>query len=413
MQRKVRVVLVSNRGEVLGQLPILSVAVPWWSEVESVIAAVRDTHGIEVIVLRLLDVTEPQRMGGGTATYLAQIDLAQINEVQINQSQADQPVTCAPWDGTLSQHQNRLSYAEAGGPRRDLAWARDVLVAQGTPLQGRPVQLRTWNLSCLWRLPTAGGDVWMKVLPPFFAHEPLMIEALGQWACTPTLLAHDGNRMLLADIPGEDLYTATLAQRLHMIELLVPIQQQWIDREAQLLAIGARDMRLARFNVCVPQAIQREWSHLSAAEQGTLQGLMDGLQERLHTIEQCGLPNTLLHGDFHAGNVRGSGLAMTILDWADCGVGNPMLDEGAFVLSAPEDWREQIRTALRDAWRQVVPGSDPDTANHLLAPVAAVYAAYVYQGFLDAIEPSEHLYHAADPVACLRRAVRLLNANSL
>ncbi|MBA2315026.1 MAG: aminoglycoside phosphotransferase family protein, partial [Chloroflexi bacterium] len=61
----------------------------------------------------------------------------------------------------------------------------------------------------------------------------------------------------------------------------------------------------------------------------------------------------------------------------------------------------------RREWLAAVPGSDPDRAATLLAPVAAARQAHIYRKFLDNIEPSEHPYHAADPADWLRRAAEL------
>jgi hypothetical protein len=46
-------------------------------------------------------------------------------------------------------------------------------------------------------------------------------------------------------------------------------------------------------------------------------------------------------------------------------------------------------------------------AEDLIAPLAAARQALIYQTFLDAIEPSEHPYHAGDPAPWLARAVDL------
>ena len=54
-----------------------------------------------------------------------------------------------------------------------------------------------------------------------------------------------------------------------------------------------------------------------------------------------------------------------------------------------------------------MPGCDPDRARDLLAPVAALQRAAMYQMFLDNIEPSERVYHAADPAEWLTRAAAL------
>ena len=46
------------------------------------------------------------------------------------------------------------------------------------------------------------------------------------------------------------------------------------------------------------------------------------------------------------------------------------------------------------------PAADPERAAELIAPIAALLGALVYQGFLDGIEPSERPYHEADVPAC-------------
>src|SRR5262249_30721728 len=132
--------------------------------------------------------------------------------------------------------------------------------------------------------------------------------------------------------------------------------------------------------------------------------------ERLAAIDACGVPDTLMHGDFHPGNVRGDGSGLRLLDWGDSGVGHPILDETAFGARLPDADRLLARTTWDAAWRDAVPGCDPSRAADLLAPVAALRAAVVYQRFLDAIEPSERVYHHADPVFWLSRAAELATA---
>jgi hypothetical protein len=94
-----------------------------------------------------------------------------------------------------------------------------------------------------------------------------------------------------------------------------------------------------------------------------------------------------------------------LLDWGDCGVGNPLLDEAALLeRAAPEDV-PRVRAHWARLWRAVAPGSDPDRAAELLAPVAALRQAVIYRVFLDGIEPSERVFHAGDPLLWLRRAI--------
>ena len=132
------------------------------------------------------------------------------------------------------------------------------------------------------------------------------------------------------------------------------------------------------------------------------------LPSRFDEIAECGLPDTLVHGDFHPGNTRGEGTAITLLDWGDCGVGNPLLDQPAFL----ERVSNAQATAIGKHWlrnlERAVPGSNPERAARLIAPIAAARQAAIYRKFLDNIEPSEWPYHAGDPRDWLGRTAALI-----
>ena len=102
-----------------------------------------------------------------------------------------------------------------------------------------------------------------------------------------------------------------------------------------------------------------------------------------------------MHGDLHPGNVRTDDVGrLTILDWGDCTIGNPAFD--ILRLTEGLDDPAPLIEAWADRWATTVPGSDPLRAVELLRPVAALRAAAAYAAFLDAIEPAEWPYHAAD-----------------
>ena len=157
-----------------------------------------------------------------------------------------------PWTGPdpLAEQPLRLPYARPGGPAADLAWADAALAAAGRERTGPAVQGRTWNLSSIWRLPTAEGTAWLKVVPPFFAHEGAMLQRLDP-AVVPPLIAAEGPRMLLADVPGEDHWGAELPVLLPGLELLVGLQSAWVDRVGELEQVGAPDWRRGRAS-CPP-----------------------------------------------------------------------------------------------------------------------------------------------------------------
>jgi hypothetical protein len=73
--RFAELVLVTPDGELIGALPPVPVATPWWQDAAPVVAAVRERFGIEVVLLRLLDAELPEP-AGGRVTYLAEASTA-------------------------------------------------------------------------------------------------------------------------------------------------------------------------------------------------------------------------------------------------------------------------------------------------------------------------------------------------
>ena len=389
--RRAQLILVTPDGAVVGALPALSVDTPWWQHVEPVVERARRVFGVEVVVLRLLS-ADRDRPPGGQVTYLAEIA---------------EPAPATPWRGTLEDHPLRLDYARPGGPAADLAWAETALAARGLRLAGKPVQVRTWNLSSLWRLPLGEGAAWLKCAPPFMHHEgPLLRRLVG--ARTPAVLGCEGGRTLLADIPGQDLHDPTAAQATAMVDLLVDLQRAWSGRISVLLGLGVPDWRAPALIAAIADVVDRTRPELLAEDAALLDRFVEDLPRRMAEVDACGLPDTLVHGDFHPGNVRGEGLDLMLLDWGDAAIGHPLLDQTAFLDRLSPDFADAARARWLDLWRQACPGADPARAEALLAPVAAARLAAVYRRFLDRTEPSEHPYHRADPADWLRRTAALL-----
>jgi hypothetical protein len=270
-----------------------------------------------------------------------------------------------------------------------------------------PTQVRTWNLSSLWRVPVEGQTVWLKVVPHFFAHEGALL-ALMAGARVPTVLGHDGGRMLLAEIAGKDLYFAEPPLLLEMVKLLVELQRLWSDRVEELLALGLPDWRAPALDAAIAEVVERVHNEVSAEDRATLAHLVCGLPSRFDDVAACGVRDTLVHGDFHPGNFRGDGRTLTLLDWGDSGVGHPLLDQPAFLDRVPSGAVGAVQAYWLQQWSEAVPGSDPARASVLLAPVAAARQAVIYRTFLDNIEPSEQPYHRADPAQWLIRTAALV-----
>jgi Phosphotransferase enzyme family len=388
--RSATLVLV-HEGAVLGCLPPVDLAMPWWPESHDVVAAARERFGIEVTVLRLVRAPS-DRLSGGHVAYLAEVD-------------AVPPTALEPFEGDpLADEPLRQEWARPGGPAALLGWAHQRLEEHGIRAAGRPEQMRSWNLSAIWRLPTTHGRLWLKVVPSFFAHEGAVIDWIGPDSA-PRLLAHARGRVLMAEIPGPSNHdTRGAALLLPMVEVLTAVQERSVGRTGELLDLGVPDRRLA---VMVPRIRDVVGEHAPTAspdERRALDRLVEDLPRRLAEIDACGIPDALVHGDFHPGNVGGPVDDYVVLDWGDSFVGNPLIDELAFVRRLGTADRAAAREAFVEAWRRIAPSSDPGRAAELLQPVLPLLAAVMYADFCAAIEPDERVYHASDVGAMLRQA---------
>ncbi len=383
-------ILVDPRGRPLGTLPPLPpTSSSWWKDIGPVVDAARERYGIDVTILRLLGADQPAPPGG-SVTYLAEYDGPPLAGLG--------PAT------PTAPHPLRMSWARPGGPAASLAWVDEVLAGHGRTVTGRQ-QVRTWNLSSIWRLDTDRGPAWLKEVPPFMAHEGAVLGWLGR-PNTPTLLGAAGQRMVLDDILGTDRHDAPSPERQEMLADLLDIQADSVDRLPELIELGVPREGAAEFRHDAETMLPHWIDGVPREDRAVLGDLVGGLAERFAALAECGIPDTLMHGDFHPGNVRSDGTHRVLIDWGDSRIGHPAVD-----LIRMRDWHGSDQEALCEQWcaywRRAVPGCEPERAVELIDPVVALRGALIYGMFLRSIEPSERPYHDLDVPIGLRAAIEL------
>jgi Ser/Thr protein kinase RdoA (MazF antagonist) len=382
--------------EYLGTLGPFAVDVPFWSEVEPVTQHLRRALEVPVLVVRLLRVDGGDGARDGHVTY----------HVETLGSPAPGVLAAEPVDHALLTDPAplRTAWARVDGLRAALDWAAARLAAAGRPVTGPVEQRKTWNLAGLFRLPTARGPVWLKTTPAFAADEASVIAALASIdpSLVPVVIAAEPGRLLLEHLPGEDCWDAPAGVLASGIERFVAVQaalagrpESWPpglpDRRWPVLAGRVRDLLDGGLD-----------GELTAAELSAARDLLD----RWPLLAGCGLPDTVVHGDFHSGNWRSDGGPPVLVDFADAHVGHPVLDGLRVIGYLPEAKRAIARKAWIDAWAARVPGADPARALEIAEPLAHLSFAVRYQEFLDGIEPSERVYHQGDPAAVIKAALR-------
>lgn len=372
--RRVTLVLVDRDGSVIGALGPFDVPLPWWQELGPIHARVPG-----IVVLRMLAAERAAgHPMGGDVTYLAEV----VGEV---------PPGVLPWEGELEDHPLRMPWARPGGPAADLAWADSIVEPTGPP-----VQHRAWNLSSIWSIPTGDTSVWLKCVPPFFAHEAAVIGFLAGRP-VPRLLAAAGHRILLGPLPGRDGYAASPPDFEEGVRVLVALQAATADRVGELIDLGVPDRRFPQLVAAAHDVVER-----NLPDDRSLRRLLDGVAARVAAIDECGLPDVLVHGDAHPGNLRVGGVPPVWFDWGDAIIGHPLLEPA--VLSGRPGPIAGVRETWLDLWEAASPGSDPRRAWRLLRPLAHLRTAALFQQFLDGIEPSERPFHDKDVLPALMRA---------
>ncbi|MCX5588728.1 phosphotransferase [Streptomyces erythrochromogenes] len=413
---------LTHGGEYFGLLGPYEVDGGWWSSAAPVVERVSQELGVPVVVLRLAHAPSDGSSGhGGHVLY----HLEALERPAGSTTRQVTPDVAA----LLGPAERRAGWATTAGLREALDWAEETLDEAGRPAAGRPEQVRTWNLSGLFRFHTAdGGEAWLKTVNPAFnAPEGLVIALLGSVDPTlvPTVLgsAPERGRLLLDHVSGEDLWRPSAEEVVAVVPRLVAAQAA-LAADGRAAAAGLRDRTLptlvAHVNALLDRLVaeratspgpgpdgagEQLGDRLTAEELAAARALAARLPALVEELTACGLPNTLVHGDFHPGNWRSDGTLAVIVDYADSAFGHPALDGLRPRQYVDGERWTQIAEVWARAWREHVPGSAPERALELVEPLFHLAYAVRYQEFLDHIETSERPYHETDPVSEVRRAL--------
>lgn len=259
---------------------------------------------------------------------------------------------------------------------------------------GPPVQVKTWSISCVLRQPIVGGDVFFKAVPAVFAQEPRLTEQLARRApdCLPDVLATDAKQgwLLLRGLTGKTLGNFPQSAWEQAARRFARLQVELVPDAALLRAWGCVERPLS----ALPAQLETLLSELQRADVRALYGVTEAQAEQVHALlpaltarcaalAACGLPETLVHGDLHGGNIFWHDHRPVLFDWSDGALAPPFFDLLVFRADLPDGKDPQAQCDFRDAylepWRSLVPHERLLAAwNHALA-LAPVYHALSYR----------------------------------
>jgi Phosphotransferase enzyme family len=400
MESRTVTALVSRGGAWLGSVGPFEVPGPWWSYAEAITNHLDEVLGVPTALVRLVG-SDRERMGNGGGHVIYHAEALTTPKAILDGERPED------WAAILRDHPLRAPWARPSGPVELLDWA--VRMA-GVRLVGRPRQVKTWNLSCVYRLPTAGGSLWVKANARFSSDEAACVRLAHAHdpSLAPAVLAADraGRRFVMGDAPGADCWEAGADTFLGLVRRWVAVQAAIARDGAEAPGIPQRPPEVLPDEL--PRLLDGEaGAQLTADELAAAWKLAGRLPELLAEVAAAGLPGTLVHGDLNPGNLRGRGPAAMIIDWADSYFGNPAADIATLAYWLPDGVQpDTVERAWVDAWRAEWPGCAPERALRPIRPLVQLMNAALYQRFLDGIEPTERLYHEGDPAGAVRAALR-------
>ena len=301
--------------------------------------------------------------------------------------------------GVIDPPALRPAWFRAGWYDEADAWIDRELAARGRTRTGASVPVKVWSLSAVLRVPCDPEPVWFKASCRHFHAEPaltqLVVGMLPEHA--PPVLAADVDRawLLMEDMTGadedhEDAPPSGLG--LAAARIAATLQLRSLDHLDEIEAAGTPLRGLAEtlrgFGEVLDGSI--ELDDLTPEELAAARGCRDEVHAVVGELDGLGVPETLIHGDLHPGNVAHHHDALMFYDWSDAAVSHPFLDVVHLLRSIPDGERDAAREAYADVWRAAYPDLDVDRALELAAQVNAVYQMVTYEQICRTLEDASY-----------------------
>jgi aminoglycoside phosphotransferase (APT) family kinase protein len=263
-----------------------------------------------------------------------------------------------------------------------------VLEGQGRRRTGPVEPTKLWSLSAVVRVPCQPGpSLWLKAACPYFHAEPALTRLVAQMVPqhAPRLVALDDGRawLLAEEIAGADEDDEEVPPGLGRAaaRIAATVHVRSLDHLAEIEATGVpvRDLAttLRQFDEVLRGSVELE--RLTDDELSAARAARDDVRGVLEELAGLGIPDTLVHGDLHIGNVAHDGDSLVLYDWSDAAVSHPFLDLILMAQRLPEDQQAEARTAYAEVWREAYPGVDIERALDLADLANTVYQTVTFE----------------------------------
>jgi len=299
--------------------------------------------------------------------------------------------------------ERRAPWATPGWSARAERWIVDQVAAlgRGSIINIEPV--KSWSISCVWRVNTASGIIYFKATRalPLWVNEGQIMARLAEIypGQVPVPLAMDipAGWMLLDDFGNVIDEDTALDLQVRMMQTYARLQIDSAPRVEALLAAGCKDRRIPTWNEQLAILVNDDLilEPLKPEERAPLRERFITRLPRLKTLmlelDALPIPPALVHGDLHSGNVVFDAKQIVFFDWTDAAVSHPFID--MLHIFQEEDGEKQIvlREAYLAVWEEAYPKDIVRRVWALAQVLFGLYHAISYYYIVHGIEPSTQL----------------------
>ena len=224
----------------------------------------------------------------------------------------------------------------------------------------------------------------------------------------PLILAShpDEGWLLMDDFGGVLRGVDDLPLRERPMSLIAEMHRACTGRVDELLSLGFADRRL---NVLRSQL---DWlfddpiviADTPAEPLARIKRLAPRFQALCDELAGCGVPETMIHGDLHPGNVALKDGRITIFDWTDGAIAHPFLDLVTYLPDHPigdvsaDEACDRLRELYLATWVDCAPRETLQRAFDIAQVLGSVYQVVTYIFIVRSIA-AEHVWQWTGDIA--------------
>ena len=160
--------------------------------------------------------------------------------------------------------------------------------------------------------------------------------------------------------------------------------------EIEAAGVPVRDLTATRRELDEILVSGVELDQLTADELATVRAVREPVHALLEELDSLGIPDTLVHGDLHPGNVAADGDSLLLYDWSDASLSHPFLDLVQLGSRLSDEEREATRAAYAEVWRAAYPSLDIGRALELAEPANTIYQMVTFEQIYRAQEDASY-----------------------